>query len=446
MKAINRLILGDARQMLDYFPVGEPVIDVTITSPPYWDTKNYGNINDQIGYGQSKQDYLDDLKSILKDCYQITKSTGSMWLILDTYRRNKVLELLPLELSKIAQEIGWKLRELIVWDKQYCLPWHQKGHMRNTSEYILFFTKSDEYKFYMDRIKNLDEISKWWVDFPERFNPKGKTPTNIWRFPLRRRGTWPNKSTINHLCPFPTGLVARIIEIASDEGDIIFDPFAGSGVVLVMAEQLRRRFLGFEINPGYVDMYENQVKESVAEEWKKKLSWRNTLEKSKADFEKSVMNLRVIKYSWYAIRAIQEVLDEEEISKVKVAICIAEIPDIYVRGENIKIQIWFVSEKNHRFLNKKIPMVKDRLSRPPLANYGISSDVFAGSIDNFYKNTGTAMSEIFYLYTNKKAKKFSAEDEIQLFLGNKLMESKKKSDNGIGLLANVAEDVSWVLD
>ncbi len=446
MKAINSLILGDARQMLDYFPVDEPIIDVTITSPPYWDIKNYGSIDNQIGYGQTKHDYLDDLNSILNNCLQNTKPTGSMWLILDTYRRNKVLELLPLEISKIAQEIGWKLRELIVWDKQYGLPWHQKGQMRNTSEYILFFTKSDDYKFYVDRIKNLDEISKWWVDFPERFNPKGKTPTNIWRFPIRKRGTWPNKSTVNHMCPFPTGLVARIIEIASDEDDLIFDPFAGSGIVLAMAEQMKRKFVGFEINPEYVEMYETQVKETVAKEWKEKLSWRVSLENSREDFEKTVMNLRVIKYTWFAINAIQEVLDEEETSKVKAVICIAEIPDSFIREEKIKIQIWFVGEKKHRFFTRKIAKVKDRLSRPPLTNYGISSSVFAGSIDDFYKNTGIATSEKFYLYKNKKAKSFSAEGEIEIFLENRMMETNTNPNNGIKLLVNIAEDVSWVLD
>ena len=149
-------------------------VDLIITSPPYWDLKDYGGVEGQIGFGQPKEEYLDEILRIFQSCFEVSKNTGSLWLIADTYRRDGEVELLPLEFGQMAKSIGWKLRDVIVWDKQYSLPWHQKGQMRNATEYILFLTKTDDYKFYVERIKTLDEISKWWIDFPERFSPIGK--------------------------------------------------------------------------------------------------------------------------------------------------------------------------------------------------------------------------------------------------------------------------------
>lgn len=241
---IDRLLLKDARRLTEVLSSTDPRVDVVITSPPYWDLKDY-KIPNQIGYGQTKGKYLADMGKVLGDCLIVTKPTGSLWVVVDTYREGGELQLLPLELAERAREVGWKLRDLIVWDKQYSLPWHSKGHLRNVSELVLFMTKSDDFKYYVERIKTLDEISKWWVDFPERFNPKGKTPTNIWSIPIRPRGTWRKPSELDHYCSFPTALVARIIELTTDLGDLVMDPFAGSGVVLAQAAAMGRHYIGF---------------------------------------------------------------------------------------------------------------------------------------------------------------------------------------------------------
>ena len=186
--------------------VSAGLIDTIITSPPYWNLKNYGGKN-QVGYGQSKVEYMADIEKLLNNWYDMIKSTGSLWLIADNYRKNGEVHLLPWEIANSATRVGWKVRDFIIWDKQYNVPWQQKGQLRNTSEFIVFMTKTDNYKYYTGRIKELDEISKWWVDFPERFNPKGKTPTNIWSFPIRRRGTWPKPSKVDHYCSLPGPLV-----------------------------------------------------------------------------------------------------------------------------------------------------------------------------------------------------------------------------------------------
>ena len=242
VELIDRLLPKDVRLLTKVLSTAEPCVDVIITSPPYWNLKDYKALN-QIGYGQTKDEYLSDMRKVFNDCLAVTKPTGSLWLVVDTYREEGELRLLPFELAELARGAGWKLRDLIVWDKQYSVPWQAKGQMRNTVEFILFMTKSDAYKYYVERVKTLDELSKWWVDFPERFNPKGKTPTNVWSIPIRLRGTWRKPSKNEHYCSFPTALVARIVELTTDPGDVVLDPFAGSGVVLAQASAMERHYL-----------------------------------------------------------------------------------------------------------------------------------------------------------------------------------------------------------
>lgn len=441
----NKLVLEDARNLEKFLPVDKPIVDLIVTSPPYWDMKEYGKVPNQIGYGQSKEAFFNDLSLILASCFRITKDSGSLWLIADTFRRNGNLELLPFDLASIAKNIGWKLRDLIIWDKQYSLPWHQKGQMRNTSEYILVLSKSDNYKFEVDRIKDIDEISRWWIDFPERFNPKGKTPTNIWRFPIRRRGTWPDPSVINHFCPFPSGLVARIIELATDPGDFFFDPFAGSGVVLAQAAQMNRIFFGLEVNPDYVSMYENSVKEAVTEEWQEIKNQRQKFEASMKDFEQTIMCLRALKYSRQAIKAFIEPLKSDEISKILCVICLAEIPAEFDRENKINIEIWFIGKNNHTFMKTGLESARKRLSRAPLSHYGISSTVASGKLDKFLETRDHLNREKFYLYPIQRIREFSSVDILSnWFQNDHILDSRNGSS--IPLLSNLEVNVSWAVD
>lgn len=441
----NKLILGDARELEKFLPVDEPIVDLIITSPPYWDMKEYGKIDNQIGYGQSKEGYFNDLGLILASCFNVAKDSGSLWLISDTFRRDGIMELLPFDLATLAKTVGWKLRDLIIWDKQYALPWHQKGQMRNTSEFILVFSKSDNYKFDVDRIKDIDEISKWWVDFPERFNPKGKTPTSIWRFPIRRRGTWPDPSVINHFCPFPTGLVARIIELTTDPGDFVFDPFAGSGVVLAQAEQMSRSFFGLDVNPEYISMYKDSVKGAIAEEWEEIKKQRDNLVTAMEEFEQTVMKLRVLKYARQAIKAFTEPLKTEEITEILCAICLAEIPEEFDRERKISIEIWFLGKKNHAFLSTGLASASKRLAKPPLTHYGLTSSLFYGVPNEFLSEKDKWERETFYLYPIQKVRKFSSADTLSNWLrGSQIVELRAGAS--VPLLSNLPIDVNWAID
>ena len=115
--------------------IKEPIVDVTITSPPYFDLKDYGS-KDQIGYGQEYDEYLEDLKLVFKQVYDITKESGTLWVIIDAFRKEGEVVPLPFDFSNKMRELGWRLQEVIIWGKDRTVPWSHKGQMRSLFEYI----------------------------------------------------------------------------------------------------------------------------------------------------------------------------------------------------------------------------------------------------------------------------------------------------------------------
>ncbi len=337
---LDQIILGDSRQLASLVDGRQPSVDTIITSPPYGDLINY-RMDSQLGFGQNWEQYLEDLTAILRKCYLILKDTGSLWLVVDAWHDRKTYRLFPMEIANKASAIGWKLRDIIIWDKQHTLPYYSHGQFRPIYEYILFFTKSDGYKFYRDRIREVDGLSMWWVDFPERFSPLGKSPTNIWHFPIRPQGGgWRGKREIwRHACPFPTELVAQIIELTTDKGDLVFDPFAGSGVVLATAAAMQRHYLGIELNPEFVDQFKSIVRDEVAKEYKQLLKKRKLMDGLNGSFGSMILRLRALKYARKVTEALNSHIHKSTLprsasrTKLLLCVCIAAIPNSYERGE-----------------------------------------------------------------------------------------------------------------
>jgi len=187
--------------------------------------------------------------------------------VIDTYKKNGDLVLLPFDLAQRVIKEGWHLREVIIWKKNKTRPWSGKGQFRRIFEYVLFFTKSDSYKFYIDRIRELHDLKKMYINYPERYNPKGKVPTEVWEYPIPQQGAWGN-GYIRHFCPFPRELVQRIILLTTNRNNIVMDPFAGSGTVLFEAEILNRKYIGFELNKTYIKMFKQHLHKNLEKEKK----------------------------------------------------------------------------------------------------------------------------------------------------------------------------------
>ncbi len=443
MRFIDCLLPKDIRLLTEIVSPTDTCVDVIITSPPYWNLKDYG-VPNQIGHGQAKDKYLGDMMKVLGDCLLVTKSTGSLWLVVDTYREDGELQLLPLELAECARQVGWRLRDLIVWDKQHSVPWHSKGQLRNISEFILFMTKSGDYKYYVERIKTLDEISKWWVDFPERFNPKGKTPTNIWSIPMRPRGTWRKPSKLDHYCSFPTALVARIIELTTDIGDLVMDPFAGSGVVLAQAAVMGRHYIGFEVNEEYVQMFEETVKDEVTADWAEIKAWREGQADAKVDFEHTIMKLRALKYTRQVTRPFLEALNPEQQAQVRAVLCIASIPNEYQRGRPFYVKVLILVDVGLPGLRTALEIARTRASRPPMTQYEIRSDIQVTTYLDL-KLQAEFVDHTLYLYPKYQPHKYTASGSLQNWFEEGQLKELSE-DLKVPMLANFAVDVAWVLE
>lgn len=250
---INSYHIHDAKTLSNAVPKG---VDLIISSPPYFDMKDYGTAG-QIGFGQDWDDYLRDMRTVFAECGAVVSETGSMWLVVDTLKRDGFQLLLPFHLVEAAREGGWELKETIIWKKDRTLPFSAKGEMRNIFEYILFFVRNSEFKYYPERVRSFD-FKQWWVKYPERYSISGKSPTDVWEFSIPVQGSW-GSQYVRHFCPLPEGLVSRIIDLCSDPGDLVLDPFAGSGAVLAAAHRSGRDFIGLDLNPEYKEMFERYL-------------------------------------------------------------------------------------------------------------------------------------------------------------------------------------------
>lgn len=310
-------LIEDSRNIIKTFIENKfEKVDLVLTSPPYFDVKNYENAELQIGYKQSYDDYLNDIALVLQNCYSISKDNATLWLVMDTIKRKGVTCLLPFDINKklIDSNNGntWILRDVIIWNKYKNLPWHAKGRFKNQFEYILFFSKTANYKYYLDRVREITDYKNWWLTYPERYNSKGKPPSNLWEFTIPIRG-WGNGYQ-KHLCPFPFPLIERILSISSDENDIIFDPFAGSGSVIAMAQRMNRRAIGFDINQKYKDQFEKEVLIGADYYWEKRKKELDRLKDNFKFFKETNYKLRKIKIGVKLKELFQDQIPQADIN------------------------------------------------------------------------------------------------------------------------------------
>ena len=366
-------------------------VDVTITSPPYYDLKSYGFAN-QIGYTQDYSTYLHDLEKIFASILNITVDTGSLWLIMDTIYKNGEILYLPFDLSKRLRRHGWKLVDIIIWKKDRTLPWHsKKGQIRNIFEYILFFAKKDYFKWYKDRIKiaEFSQLKQWWVKFPERYNPSGKFPTNIWEYSIPLQGSW-GKRYLKHFNPLPPKLVERILLLTTDPGDVVLDPFAGSGVALAVADFMGRRWIGFELNPKYVASFYEHTLPEISKEMANGKNKQDEVKRIQKRFGKTIKDLRLVKYPKSLVATLHRrgSIDKEHFS-VNTLFAIARKPTKTERSDmvwyrSLREDVYFVFDD--MFDSKRInSSISDAISKPPLSKFGIEPKVFLYNRNDFAK-------------------------------------------------------------
>lgn len=304
---------GDARRLeillSRHSSPRHPLLTSTITSPPYGALKDYGDAN-QIGYGQPFDEYLIDMRRLFRSIYRHTKQNGSMWVIADTVREKPArgnlwpMQMVPFDLAQQAQHEGWVLRDIIVWLKDKTLPWSSRGRLRNGFEYVLFFVKSSRFKYHVDRLREPNDLKQWWVRYPERYNPQGKAPSNVWAVPIPVQGSWAN-TAIQHACPLPADLIERMVLLSTDKNDVVLDPFAGSGVVIAEAQRLERRGLGMELVEDHISSFHSTVLPEITE--RRGADVVQELRARSDELQATVLDLRAVKYPKVVMLTAQEI-------------------------------------------------------------------------------------------------------------------------------------------
>jgi len=406
---IDQLLLLDARNFKEaYEKSTESKITCTITSPPYFDMYDYGGVKNQIGYGQEyHNEYLEELSKIFQDIYSITSDKGSLWIIVNTFSKNKEIVPLPFdivrELKKRRDENdgnGWIFKNVFIWKKDKTRPWVRKGHFRQIFEYILYFVKTEDFNFYRDRIriKDTSVFKHWWVKYPERYNPLGILPTDLWEYPIPVQGSWGNTS-LNHFCPLPMDLIKRIILLTTNENDIVCDPFAGTGTVLIAASMEDRKYIGCEINQEYIKNFE-KLKEELKNSQKKIDEQRAEKTKLEEELFNKIVELRMLKYSKSVFQAAYDFeVNKEAFDNINSIFIIKEPMELDLSSDPYgakyygKSKTYFVFKKKYDI---DIDTIHSLMKRRSLRKYQIDTEII--NIDREDMCINKKMFDLLYLY------------------------------------------------
>lgn len=232
--------------------IPEGSVDLVVTSPPYNIGKEYETRRDLV-------EYTAWLSEVIKESARITKSCGSIVFQLGNYvNKGAVYPLDCLLFASFIRE-GLIPRNRIVWSFNHGL--HCSKRFSGRHETLLWFTKTGEYKFNLDDIRVPQKYpGKRHYKGPHKGelsgNPLGKNPGDVWEIG-NVKNNHPEKT--EHPCQFPVELVRRVILATSDPGDLVIDPFMGSGTTAVAATLERRNFTGFETDAGYVEIAHSRL-------------------------------------------------------------------------------------------------------------------------------------------------------------------------------------------
>lgn len=252
---------GDCLDFLSQVP-GESVA-LVITSPPYNIGKPYERRSDL-------EEYLAWQGKVIQEAIRILKPNGSIVWQVGNYVSDG--EIIPLDilLFPIFKRLGLKLRNRIVWTFEHGL--HAKRRFSGRYEVALWFTKSDDYVFHLDRVRVPQKYpNKRYFKGPKKGelsgHPLGKNPSDVWVFPNVKAN---HVEKTSHPAQYPVELVERFVLALTEEGDWVLDPFGGSGTTLIAALMHRRRGGMAEVVPEYVEI----AKKRLLDAWEGRLRIR----------------------------------------------------------------------------------------------------------------------------------------------------------------------------
>ena len=265
---INTIVEGDAREVLRNLPLSNS-FDCVVTSPPYFNLREYTGLPSEIGTEESLAGYLTNLvHGVFDKVYSHLKNTGSLWVnIGDTFNKGQPL-CVPWEFLDMMRMVGWQLRNIVIWYKPDSMAESTKRRFSQKWEPFFWFTKSDEYYFDFEAA-TIPVTQSTTTRLESKFNEGKGTDTSRMRgmvgdmsHKVERYLTqgvnagdlWPivtNKEKVAHIAPYPVELVVRPILSTCPPKGVVFDPFVGSGTTCLAVARIGggRKYFGCDINP-----------------------------------------------------------------------------------------------------------------------------------------------------------------------------------------------------
>lgn len=239
---VDRIQLGDCMDLLRSLP--DESIDLVVSSPPY-------NLGKEYETRTALEHYLEEQTAVLQECARVLKPTGSIFWQVGAFSDRGILIPLDIRFFPILESLGLLPRNRIVWIRQHGLHATRKFSCRH--ETILWFTKSDDYVFDLDPIRVPQKYKNKRHYRGDRkgelsCNPNGKNPGDIWLF---RNVKHNHEEQTIHPCQFPEDLISRIVLSTTLPGQIVLDPYMGTGTVAVVARDHQRHYLGAELDAEY---------------------------------------------------------------------------------------------------------------------------------------------------------------------------------------------------
>lgn len=247
---INKIINQDFLQVVDFLP--DNFVDLLFIDPPYNITKKFNQVSFNV---MDLVEYEEWLNSWLKKLVRILKENASIYICSDWKSSSAIF--------RIGSKY-FNVRNRITWEREKGRG--AKTNWKNCTEDIWFFTNSSEYTFNVEQVKLRRKVLAPYKD--ENRNPKdwGQNsdgnfrdtfPSNIWNdisVPF-----WSMPENTDHPTQKPEKLLAKIILASTNKGDIIFDPFIGSGTTAVVAKKLGRKYVGVEVDEFYCCLAEKRL-------------------------------------------------------------------------------------------------------------------------------------------------------------------------------------------
>ena len=322
----SKIICGDALASLQELPDG--IVRCCVTSPPYWGLRDYG-VDAQLGLERTPEEYTAKMVEVFREVRRVLADDGTLWLNLgDTYAANRSYQvtdnkhinvgnnhgssvppgLKPKDLVGIPWTVafalradGWYLRHGIIWSKPNPMPESVTDRPTTSHEYVFLLSKAARYFYNAEAIK---EPGVWagqdrnTIDPIPSHMPGDPPPQRGLRIRDKQRGHSRRHAGFNdrwdamtkeqqccesrnrrsvweiatqpfpgaHFAVMPEALVEPCILAGSAPGDLVLDPFSGSGTVGLVALRGLRRFIGIELNPDYCAMAERRLEEYSQQE------------------------------------------------------------------------------------------------------------------------------------------------------------------------------------